>query len=157
LAALAHSPARASAPALVALAVAAASCPPARVASLARGVTATMLLSKFKLAVGLLLAAGVGGVILGARSPAPSAAAPAQRAEEKSPGGGKEAEREGEVAGRVVDESGKPVAGAKLSLWTGSGKPRAVGETGHDGRFRFRLAKADLTKQAKLIAKAAGR
>jgi RNA polymerase sigma factor (sigma-70 family) len=157
LAALAGPPARASAPALVALAVAAANCPSARVASLARGVTATMILSKFKLAVGLLLAAGLVGVILGARSPAASTAAPAQRAGEKAAAGGKDADREGEVAGRVLDESGKPVAGAKLSLWTGSGKPRAVGETGADGRFRFRLGKADLAGQAKLIAKAAGR
>jgi RNA polymerase sigma factor (sigma-70 family) len=158
LAALTHSPARAAAPALAAMTVAAANCPSARVATLAQGVTATMILSKLKLAVGLLLAAGLIGVLLGARSgAAPTSAAPAARADGKAPArAGKEPAREGEVVGRVLDAAGKPVGGARVSLWTGKGKTPRVVETGSDGRFRVRLGKTDLERQVKLIAQAKG-
>jgi RNA polymerase sigma factor (sigma-70 family) len=159
LGALATSSVGAASAELLALTVAAAGCPSARVAALARGVTAMMILSKFKVAVGLLLAVGVVGLLLGARSPgAPTAAAPVARADAKpaAAAAGKEEERDVEVAGRVV-AGDKPVAGANISLWTGADKPRALAVAGADGRFRAKVGRADLKPQTKLIAQAGGR
>ncbi len=61
-----------------------------------------------------------------------------------------------EVAGRVVDPDGKPVAGARLHVWLKApgGKPRAT--TGPDGRFRVSVAAADLDRGATLVARADG-
>jgi hypothetical protein len=65
-------------------------------------------------------------------------------------------DEKGVLAGRVLDEGGKPVAGAKLSLWA-KGKSRPVGQTGPDGRFRLELTKDDLAGQPKLVVRAKGR
>jgi RNA polymerase sigma factor (sigma-70 family) len=171
LAALAHSPARAASLDLVQQTLAAAVCPPAGVASLVQGVTATMILSKFKWTAGLVCSAGLIAALVGfglARKPlAPAARAEGpvggEPAKEANPGAKagatkKKAEaKEAELAGRVLDSGGKPVAGAKLSLWLSSGKPRELGETGADGRFRVRVGKADLEGGVKLIVLAGGR
>src|SRR5262249_2168620 len=146
LVALAHSTARAVSPALIQATVAAVSEPSARVAALVRGVTTTMILSKVKLGLGLLLLAGVIAA-LGSRLPA-SAPATDTREEERPPparaaGDAKAPADQAVVSGRVLDESGRPVAGAKLSLWSGKGKIRPAGATGTDGNFRVPLGKAD--------------
>jgi RNA polymerase sigma factor (sigma-70 family) len=153
LVALTHSTARASSPALVEATVAAASDPSAHVADLARGVSATMILSKFKLGLGLILLVGLLAALLGSQLPARPAVADKQ--EKKQAPSAKPADASANVlAGRVLDEAGKPVAGAKLSLWTDKGKSRPAGETGKDGRFRIELGKDDA--KAKLIVQAKG-
>src|SRR5262249_37414654 len=56
--------------------------------------------------------------------------------------------------------NGRPVAGARLLVWTnalkahGDMKPQAV--TADDGRFRFRVEPADLNRQPKLVATGQG-
>jgi RNA polymerase sigma factor (sigma-70 family) len=152
---LAHSAARASSPGLVQATVAAVSGPSARVAALARGVTASMILNKVKLMLGLLVLVGLLGA-LGSRlvGRAPSAAAQAEKTPPAKPAVEDKEDPGDVVSGRVVDESGKPIAGAKLSLFSGKGKPRQAGETGKDGRFRVKLGK---DTKAKLIARVSGR
>jgi hypothetical protein len=167
LAALLHSPARAAALDLVSTTVAAMTCPPARIAALAKGVTASMILSKCKLLLGLLLlAAGflgvlLGGVLAGARpSAAPATAREAQTKNgpqpAKAPAGEGKENTEDVLSGRVLDEAGKPVAGAKLSLWSGKGKGTAIGETGADGRFRIKPVEEDRTGIRLLIVQTRG-
>jgi len=69
LVALTHSTTRASSPGLVQATVAAASGPSARVAALVHAVSANMILSKFRLGLGLLLLAGLIGAALGSQLP----------------------------------------------------------------------------------------
>src|SRR5581483_11399896 len=157
LLALSHSPAGASSPALVQAAVAAATGPTARVAALARGGSATMILSKFKLAAGLLVLAGVCATRLRAQA----VSGPPRAAHEVSGltarllrarlAGGAE---DGEVVGRVLDAKGNPLAGAKVSVWSKTSKGRKVAETGADGRFRFAPGKDE--QAGTLVARAKG-
>src|SRR5262249_42887721 len=70
---------------------------------------------------------------------------------------GKESAKDGELTGRVLDVAGKPVAGAKVTLWTDVGKVRAVRETGADGRFRIPVGEGPLDRGPKLIVQAKGR
>jgi RNA polymerase sigma factor (sigma-70 family) len=153
LAALTHSPARASAPDLVQITLAAITGPSARVAALANAVSATMILSKFKFVLGLLLLVGVLAA-LGARLPAP--AAPAADPDKKPARADSKEQHDPVLAGRVLDSAGKPIAGARLSLWLGKGKPRPLGETAADGSFRIRLDVADMAGKPKLIVQAKG-
>ncbi|HZY89417.1 MAG TPA: sigma-70 family RNA polymerase sigma factor, partial [Gemmataceae bacterium] len=130
---------------------------PSHVAALAAGVTRAMLLTKVKIATAVLLvaaslAAGVG--VLARRAAAEEKATPASPRHVT-----KDDDLKGALtfAGRVLGPDGKPVAGATLSVWTGAAKreaPRAV--TGKDGRFRIAVRRADLERQAVLVATAAG-
>jgi RNA polymerase sigma factor (sigma-70 family) len=125
LVALAHSSARASSPYLIQATVAAVSGPSARVAALANGVSATMILNKLKLVLGLLLLAGMLGALasqLGAARPALEGPSEAKRpqAAPKAPDADVNLPANDEVTGRVLDEAGKPIAGGQLSLWSGS-------------------------------------
>ncbi len=147
LVALTHSAARASSPALIQAAVAAASGPSARVAALAQGVSTTMVLSKFKLALGMALIVGALGALLG------SGGEPARVSARSEPAAGEPA-KAGEVAGRVIDDKGEPLAGATVTLWVNAKTNRKVGETGADGRFRFVPNKDE--QAGKLIAQAKG-
>ncbi len=111
----------------------------ARALTLAKGVMRVMNATKVKLATVLLLALGLlgAGVNVLARAAAPGA-------------------EDVEVAGRVVDPDGKPVAGARLHVWAGApgGKPRAT--TGPDGRFRVTVTAAEAKGGATLVARADG-
>jgi RNA polymerase sigma factor (sigma-70 family) len=137
---------------------------PAPVAALANGVTRTMLLTKTKVALALLLAgllaAGAGALW------APFGAAPAEKESAAGPAkdkpapkkekGQKEAEKPGVVRGRVLDPAGKPVAGAKVyhvlprQAEDGPGPaPTALARSGHNGEFRLQrtLPAAARTRQ----------
>lgn len=137
LMALTHSTARASSSALVQAAVLAASEPSARVADLVNGVSATMILSKIKLTLAMVLLVGVCGTLLGAgRSRLPGGTLTAAGLRSASATSADEPAKEGEIAGQVLDGKGQPIAGAVLSVWTKTTKVRKVGESGADGRFR---------------------
>jgi RNA polymerase sigma factor (sigma-70 family) len=142
----------------------------ARASALAEGVTRAMFLSKLKVATAVLLAvgflAGAGALarqVLAARDrpvgtqkpevrtqkPEPAAAAKPRAADDKRD--------RVEVSGRVVDSSGKPVAGAKLFLCDDAGKsvapqPAADGT----GRFGFTLAATVVADAPFLLATADG-
>ena len=137
-----------------------------------------MFVTKLKTATAILLAVGLvttGASLLthqtlaakqpGIEPPPDASARKAKPAEEKGiaakpkPADSlKEAADAVVVSGRVLDPDGKPVAGAKLSLWTNAVKQRAdmpvLATTGNDGRFRFTVPKADLERDAKVVARA---
>jgi RNA polymerase sigma factor (sigma-70 family) len=120
---------------------------PASVAALANGVTSTMLFSKTKVILALLLlvgllAAGAGVLLvpLGAAPPGTEKpAAPTKRAK-------KEKVLPAEVRGRVVDPAGRPVKGARVFQvppegqddWP-SGPGKLLAESDAGGLFRVRL------------------
>jgi hypothetical protein len=147
------------------------------VAALVEGVTRTMSLTKLKVATLLLLALGLAGAglltrqALAAKQPtaqpvaAPEAAAedtkpaaPAARDKAPPPQPQEKADQGVEVAGQVLGADGKPCAGAQLFLWTSAvKKPTDMpvqATTGADGRFRLTVAKADLDREAKVVARA---
>jgi protocatechuate 3,4-dioxygenase beta subunit len=147
---------------------------PVAVAAVVQGVTATMILSKFKFAAGLLLAAGLLGTLylfprlsppaLSAPTPPKPApawdqppAAAAGKAAVRDPGG---TVADVEFHGRVVDPDGKPLAGAKLFLAdrtdaAGVGR-RQVGTTDDGGRFQVTLPRAEWDSDQVLVTTADG-
>jgi protocatechuate 3,4-dioxygenase beta subunit len=63
-----------------------------------------------------------------------------------------------EMTGQVLGADGKPCADAQLFVWTNTVKNKAGmpvrATTGPDGRFHFTVAKADLERDAKIVARA---
>jgi RNA polymerase sigma factor (sigma-70 family) len=138
-------------------------------AALAEGVTKTMFLSRLKIATVLLLAISVAGAsllthqALAAKQVAtkqgnePQAAArdtkPAAPAVPRD-----KADQAVEVTGQVLGADGKPCVSARVFLWTNAVKKPAdmppLAATGADGRFRLTIARADLERDAKIVAKA---
>ena len=59
------------------------------------------------------------------------------------------------LAGRVLDPSGEPVNGAKVTVWT-AGKTGPQVKTGADGRFRLTLKADGVNARTKLVASADG-
>jgi hypothetical protein len=63
-----------------------------------------------------------------------------------------------EVSGQVLGADGKPFAGARLLVWTRAVKKKedlpTRATTGEDGRFRFSVALADLSRGASVAATA---
>jgi RNA polymerase sigma factor (sigma-70 family) len=166
--ALAESVVRASLPAaltasvlrsaiLVASGEKAAALVPTKVAALAAGVSRTMFLTKIKSATAVLLAAsafvaGAGSLVVGAitasqaeqkqATPAPRPVNPAPQLEDP---GRHEKHDTIQVAGRVTDPDGNPVAGAKLIFVYPSAEkvPEKVwATTASDGRFQFSVARS---------------
>ena len=152
---LAHSPAGASPPRLVESAVAVArGAVPARVAALAQGVTARMVLTNIKLFTGALLAAGLVSILLTSQPTPPLAASPPAAAPQKSEEPRAEttkpddAPKEVEITGRVLDPDGQPAAKVTVMLRgyhfdvptdTSTTKEVATVVTGEDGRFRMKV------------------
>jgi RNA polymerase sigma factor (sigma-70 family) len=162
-AALAHSTTQASLlyaagqPATVALASPTA-------AALTEGVTRTMFLTKLKTATVLLLFVGFGAGLLScqplaSRHLAPPVDPPQASAQDRAPvAPEKKGDEASEVTGQVLGADGQPCAGARLSLWTSAVKKQAdmavLATTGADGRFRLSVARADLERGAKVVARA---
>jgi RNA polymerase sigma factor (sigma-70 family) len=104
------------------------------------------------------LVAGAGALTrqaVAARQPA----APVAPAREKSPSpAAPAAEQALAVRGRVLGPDGRPVAGARLFVWTNAVKGKddlpVRATTGADGRFRLALPRADLDRDARLVAAA---
>jgi hypothetical protein len=133
----------------------------ARVAALVQGVSKTMVLTKLKILTLVLLAVGLAfgaGLLAHRASARPRAMQPADQPEKQSPrpsagSGDKAKDARGEakdtlvVHGRVLDPAGKPVPRAKLFLCYYSAQPaRARAVTAADGRFRFTVPLADLSR-----------
>jgi RNA polymerase sigma factor (sigma-70 family) len=124
----------------------------ASVAALVKGVSQTMILSKFKIAAVLLLVAGVaaGGWLVGSaparQAETPPAAAP-QPAAKKQTDGAKTVPAPLVLSGRILDPNGNPIEGAKLYLLdfsTAKAAPKVQASSDADGRFRFGIARADV-------------
>jgi RNA polymerase sigma factor (sigma-70 family) len=143
----------------------------AQAAALAQGVTQTMFLSKFKLALWFLVVSAVAGGVglltrhalaVGMAEPPPPEATAVQLPVPKPPPPASPSEaKDGVVVhGQVLDPDGKPFMGAKLSLWTGAAKdkagPTVRATAGPDGRFRFRTPKEDTDGTVYLTASALG-
>jgi hypothetical protein len=60
------------------------------------------------------------------------------------------------VSGRVLGPDGRPIVGARLSVWTGAEKKNLSDTTGKDGRFRVAVRRAELRDRAALVATADG-
>jgi RNA polymerase sigma factor (sigma-70 family) len=135
-------------------------------AALAEGATRTMFLSKAKVATVILLLAilltGAGVLTHQAIAAKQATAEPAAKAAEPPAApptrDTKEAERTVVLSGRVLDPDGKPLAGARLFLWTNAVKGKddlpVRATAADDGRFRLTVARADLERDAKLVASA---
>jgi RNA polymerase sigma factor (sigma-70 family) len=147
----------------------------AEVADLAKGVLRSMWTTKLKIATAVLIAATcLTGMGVGASKritgnpPEGQHASPLQKPEQgadaaRNAAGPRPAEDQAqavEISGRVLDPEGKPLAGAKLSVWTDDsvGKPpaRERAPTGEDGRFRLQVTKAEIARKAKVVATAEG-
>jgi RNA polymerase sigma factor (sigma-70 family) len=147
----------------------------AEVAALAKGVLQSMWPSKLTIATAVLLAVscvtGAGlltrQVLAGKPADGQQQALPPKAPEDKNAPGAAPAvtpkRGEGEavmISGRVLDPQGKPFQGAKLYLWTSALNMAAdLAErttTGDDGRFRFTAARADLERNAEVVAVAKG-
>jgi RNA polymerase sigma factor (sigma-70 family) len=147
----------------------AASVAPAPVAALADGVMRTLFFNKVKfvgvllLVVSLVAAGGVSQVrrVLptpaGAEQPVPVARQADKPAAEETTA---QTDESIVVSGRVVDSDEKAVKDARIYLRTNRTDGKAASAiratTGPDGRFRFRVAKADWEGQGLLIATAKG-
>jgi RNA polymerase sigma factor (sigma-70 family) len=134
-------------------------------AALAEGVTKTMFLTKLKLATVLVLAVGVAGLLthqaLAAKQQASKevgAAQPAAKDSAPPAAPGDQAAQAVDVKGQVLGDDGKPYAGAEVFVWTNAVKNKADmpvrAITAGDGHFRLSIAKADLERDAKIVAKA---
>jgi RNA polymerase sigma factor (sigma-70 family) len=170
LAALAHSATAAFQPRLVEAAVSAAcGTTPVRVAVLARGVVASMILSRAKLFIGSLLAAGLIGALLTtepappvAASPPAASAKPADPAAKEAPNAApaKEATERVDLKGHVLGPDGKPFRGAKVTLYRHEAWPDRQAAvsivTGEDGGFRIATDRETLKFGLTLVASADG-
>jgi RNA polymerase sigma factor (sigma-70 family) len=133
--------------------------------ALAEGATRTMFLTKAKVATAIVfvlsLIAGAGVLArqsVEAKPPSEQGAAAEPPPKEAPPKEAKEAERTVAISGQVLDPDGKPLAGARLMLWTNAVKGKEAmptrATTADDGRFRLTIARADLEKNVKLIGAA---
>jgi RNA polymerase sigma factor (sigma-70 family) len=135
-----------------------------RVADLVQGASRTLFPGKARVATAVLLAASLvaGAAVLthqavAARQAAAPQASPAQPA--PPPAAPREDAQEAVVSGRVLGPDGQPFEGARLYLGSSgrkSGADRVRATTGADGRFRFGAARAELARNARLVAVAAG-
>jgi RNA polymerase sigma factor (sigma-70 family) len=145
---------------------------PAQVCALAEGVSAALLSTKIKLAsivvlITGLLATGAGVVAQQARTMLQPPAANKQSeviADKSRPAGpsahgAQDKPDRMEVKGRVVDGGGKPVAAARVYLWTAAsptkGNLPVRATTAADGAFRFSAMRRELQGEAKILATAA--
>jgi RNA polymerase sigma factor (sigma-70 family) len=141
----------------------------AAVADLVRGASRAALLGNAKVATALLLLAGLlsgAGALthqaLAARQAVTPAqdAPPAGRADARPAVPAQQPDPSVALTGMVLGPDGKPFAGARVYLWTNAVKRHtdlAVrATTGMDGRFRFAAAPAELERNAKVVATAAG-
>jgi RNA polymerase sigma factor (sigma-70 family) len=143
------------------------------VVELAKGATTTMMTTKLKAVLVVLLALGLGVVLLalglgaaGISALAPRAEPsqrpakqPAAQARARPAAAQDKAAQSREVSGLVVGPDNKPFAGAKLFVVTRGAKKadlKVKATTGDDGRFRLRVSRADLERDARLLATAAG-
>jgi RNA polymerase sigma factor (sigma-70 family) len=131
----------------------------ASVAELVQGAAPAMMVSKAKVATGVLLAASMlasasvwtyHGLAVNALTPAEPPAAKADDKPQTEPAK-RETMKTVEIHGRILDPDGKPKAGAKLLLL---GKPQQLGTTAADGRFTIAIPKE--AKDGNLIAQADG-
>jgi RNA polymerase sigma factor (sigma-70 family) len=148
---------------------------PSHIAALAAGVTRTMFLNKIKIVVALLLALGfgVGGATIlvhgFAQAPANEAASAKDDAIQpkvRSADATKEdTARRREVSGRVLDPSGKPVAGARLfaprpriadPIWITDFVLKQVGTADVEGHFKLDLVSPTREDRDYLVAYAPG-
>jgi RNA polymerase sigma factor (sigma-70 family) len=133
---------------LVAVGEPAAGVIPPHIAALAAGVTRAMSLSKAKIAVVVLLAAGLlaGGGAWAHRAlagPRDDTKAEVKRPEEAKPLAAGEKAGSVPVRGLVLDPEGKPVTGARLIFLYGSSRKypdKVWATTAADGRFEFAVA-----------------
>src|SRR5262245_7791442 len=120
------------------------------------GFTAARAFTALVLIVGMI-AAGVG---LASDRPANAQPAKTPESAKASPAPAREKPEDVDVAGRVVDPAGKPVAGAEILLWTNDLKKRDDAKVrataGKDGSFRLTVPAADRQRGPKLVATAEG-
>jgi protocatechuate 3,4-dioxygenase beta subunit len=134
--------------------------------TLAEGATRVLFTTRARLATAVVLAvslvAGAGVLTRQAVAPrqgdaAQAPAAPAGR-EKTPPADAPPAERTVAVRGRVLGPDGKPFEGARILVWTNADWDKnnlpVRTTTGEDGRFRLTLARADLDRDAKVVATA---
>jgi RNA polymerase sigma factor (sigma-70 family) len=140
-----------------------------------RARTTTMMSTKLKTATVFLLALGLSAVgvgVLASREAATKATTrtqaetrqrqvkePADRAGARPAAPQDKGAQNCEVSGLVLGPDDKPFAGAKLFVVTRGAKKadlRVKATTGGDGRFRIRISQADLERDARLLATAAG-
>jgi RNA polymerase sigma factor (sigma-70 family) len=130
---------------------------PPHIAALAEGVTGAMFLTKTKIAVALLLAAGVliAGAAAVARETSPpktEAASPPLQvavATEGARPAPKEDREKVRYAGHVLGADGKPVAGARLYLLYATSRPLNVLATSDEkGQFDITLARDDFDRSS---------
>jgi RNA polymerase sigma factor (sigma-70 family) len=142
------------------------------VVELAKGATTTMMTTKRMAALVVLLALGLGAAGLSALAPPaepsqrpakqPSqlpAKQPADQARGRPAAAEDKAAESCEVSGLVVGPDDKPFARAKLFVVTRGAKKedlKVKATTGKDGRFRLRVSQAEMKRDAKLLATAAG-
>jgi RNA polymerase sigma factor (sigma-70 family) len=142
----------------------------ARVATLVDGATHSLFATRARIATVLLLAVSLvaGAGVVTRQAVAAKQAAPPGAAAQAPAAGGKdrpqtattpnEAEATVSLTGRVLGPGGKPFEGARLFLWTNAVKRpadvRVRATTGAGGRFRLTVARADLERDAKLVATA---
>jgi protocatechuate 3,4-dioxygenase beta subunit len=142
----------------------------ARVVALAQGMSRTMIGTKVKIATVVLLAASAAafGFCGGTEREVSAQATAAQTPKISAPQIAGAAKQEAKTTdaetvamkGQVIGPSGKPVAGAKISLATSKLKKKgdlpARATTDADGRFHFTATRAELEDWTKLIATAKG-
>ncbi len=137
----------------------------ASVAELVQGVTAEMMVSKAKTAMGLLLTvtllSGAGACFLASPQRQQGQPVPARRAGKKAADVPRSAKPQAantvEIQGRVLDPGDKPKAGAKLLLLSRKGKITPLGVSAKDGRFTVAVPKETMKRGDHwLIAQADG-
>jgi protocatechuate 3,4-dioxygenase beta subunit len=140
----------------------------AAAAVLAEGATRTMFLTKVKVATAFLLIVSLlaGAGILTRQAVAARQSTEQQTAAAEQPGKEKapppvaptEADQTIAVSGRVLGPDDKPFMGARVFVWTNAVKGKddlsVLARTGVAGRFHLALAKADLERDAKVVATA---
>jgi protocatechuate 3,4-dioxygenase beta subunit len=149
----------------------------AQAAALADGVIRTMFTGKLKVATAVLLALGLAASsagVLAHQALAPRERPPgSQKSEARSPepAAAKEAPKSPAASdkdtivygGRVLGPNGRPVSGAKLHMTDAMGYTREpcpspeFATTGPDGRFRFRVPKAQFGNHHTVVAAAAAK
>ncbi len=129
---------------------------PPHIAALAAGVTRAMFPTNTKIALALLITASLfaaGAAALGRQALADKGqeTPPAAKSKPKAADADKDAAT---VRGRVLDPSGKPLAGAELLLVGRQDKPERLGVADAEGRFAVRAPRGK--RWVKLLARAPG-
>jgi RNA polymerase sigma factor (sigma-70 family) len=137
---------------------------PAHLRALVKGVSPTMLLTKSKFALLVLLTAVVSAACGLAHSPAPGEEAkgapqkPAEQQADANRQASKDKKETVTISGRVLGPDGQPFAGATVSLRNSAAikeRSRADLTTDRDGRFRTTVSRAQL-EQVVVVASAEG-